>query len=204
MFDFKHPELLKMNEIGVDTAFIASNKYIVKETVEAGVGVIVSYEEEIERDEIERKINNTAYQVSDRYFEIHIPHKNYLLNIDKPIREQSEQVIKALQNIDLLNMLFYSDILEILKNNKSKDGYDASLQELFIQKREFIKGIGSGKDLIDFITEKTKNNDSEIASSFLSIFGIPGTIYSDDYGKRIIIYDAKNYINIAKEIYLNK
>ena len=52
--------------------------------------------------------------------------------------------------------------------------------------------------LIQFITERAKGNDMAITSSFLSMIGINGIIYSEENKERALIFDAKNKIIVKK------
>ena len=64
--------------------------------------------------------------------------------------------------------------------------------------REELKKLMSVYSLIQFITERAKGNDMAITSSFLSMVGINGIIYSEENKERALIFDAKNKIIVKK------
>ena len=68
------------------------------------------------------------------------------------------------------------------------------LKKFYDSKAYELKKLMSTYSLIQFITEKAKRNDMAITSSFLSMIGINGVIYSEDNNERALIFDAKNKI----------
>lgn len=196
-----------MNEnIKTSKAFIASNKYIVRENNSAGTGVIVSYDEDIEKKESQRV---AGIKSNNFWFDILIPSDEYLLDLYKPLEEQSTIIKTALHNSTNIQTLFYGEALamdsrlkEYLKTVPQNDQFVEYQKEMnyFVEKKyNCLKELKDGKDLIEFITSCTKTKDVLIAVSFLSNqCGIYGCKYKDEYGERIMIYDAQQNIQISE------
>lgn len=196
-----------IDNIKTDKAFIASNKYIVRETNFAGTGVIVSYDEEIEKKESMRP---SGIKSDNFWFDILIPSEDYLLDLSKPLEEQSNIVKAAFHNTTTnLQTLFYGEALAMDKRlesylksvpeNEQIDVYHKEMNYFYEKKYNFLKDLKDGKALIEFITSCTKTKDVLIAVSFLSNqCGIYGSKYKDNQGERVMIYDAQSNIAVSE------
>lgn len=192
--------------IKTEKAFIASNKYIVRETNNAGTGVIVSYDESIEKQESKRP---EGVQSNNFWFDILIPSDEYLIDLYKPIEEQSLIVRSAFQNNNNLQTLFYGEaramdkrLSDYLKDIPEEERYEVHQKEFsyfFEKKYNVLKDLKDGKALIEFITSCTKSKNVLIAVSYLSNqCGIYGCKYKDNLGERVMIYDAQSNIEVSE------
>lgn len=196
-----------IDNIKTDKAFIASNKYIVRETNSAGTGVIVSYDEDIEKKESARP---SGIKSDNFWFDILIPSEEYLLDLAKPLEEQSIIVRAAFHNTAAnLQTLFYGEALAMGKRLESYlntvpedekyEVYQKEMNYFYEKKYNFLKDLKDGKELIEFITSCTKTKDVLIAVSFLSNqCGIYGSKYKDNLGERVMIYDAQSNIAVSE------
>lgn len=188
-----------------DRAFIAANKYIVKEINREGAGVLVSYDEEIEKSETKRLASIFSKNI---WFDIEIPSREYLLNMELPLSEQSETVRSSLLSNEALSMLFYGEAQDMNRrtNLYCEDQpqeerlviYKREMEEFYRRKRQILLDADSGLSIISLITNRTCTKDIEIASAFLNKYGVLGSLYKDDKGERVIIYDPHSNIELDK------
>ena len=185
------------NSIVVDKAFIASNKYIKKEIIPEGAGVLVSYDEEIEKSETKK----TDKFASSIWFEINIPKKDYLLHMDLPMREQPDQILQTLLSNDALAFLFRGEGIDMDKKvkqyivdtsvpeDKKFDTYTREMKTWYDMKRNQIMVLDSGLQYMELVVSRTVKKDIEVASAYMDKFGAFGSLYKDKKGERVIIYD---------------
>lgn len=189
--------------IRMDKAYIAANKYIVKEICSEGAGVLVSYDEEIEKSETRRA---SSIYSKDIWFDILIPHKDYLLAMDKPLSEQSLVVRDSLLSNSALSFLFHSESQEMdintknyiaeIEPEKQLSVYNEEMKVFYDRKRSLLNDLDSGLSLMNLIVQQTVKNDIEVASAYLNMFGVLGSLYKDEKGERVIIYDPHKYLKL--------
>lgn len=193
---------MDMLNIQYDEAFIACRKYIKKDMSEFGAGVITSYDEQIE---ISEAIKDDTIKTNNSWLKVKIPARQYLLDMSKSVDEQSEDVKKKLFDTSALQILFHDDVSDftselnayIDNNNEIQDRfgfYQQEMKVLYDDRIEFLKNLPSGVDLVQFVTSQTRHGDIEIASSFLSQYGILGSLYNDSKGERIMIFNPQRDI----------
>lgn len=188
-------------------AFIAATNYIRKVKLPFGVGVITSFSEE---DAMNLTIRRRYLETRNEWFDIEIPDRKTFLNLDSLLEENPKECLDSLFSTKALSFLFYDegqkffkdmigliesktsiqDEKNILAQKELKNFYDSKIEEL--------RKLVSTYSLIQFITEKARGNDMAITSSFLSMVGINGIIYSEDNNERALIFDAKNKIMLKK------
>lgn len=95
-------------------AFIALEKYIVKEEKDFGVGVPVSFNEEIAKYESTRKKGVQSY---NNWMLIEIPCDSFFLDVQKPLNEQSDDVLNALMSRDAIMSIFIYEAKILYKKN---------------------------------------------------------------------------------------
>ena len=194
-----------MENLKMEKAFIAANKYIVKEISREGAGVLVSYDEEIEKSETKR-VNNLY--TKNVWFDIEIPERGYFLVMDKPLEMQSGIIRENLLSPNAISFLFYGESQEMnrrveeyisdLPQDKKLETYNTEMADFYERKRKILLDLDSGLSLMNLITEHTKAKDIELSSAFLNKFGILGSLYKDEKGERVIIFDAKKNITLEK------
>ncbi len=84
-------------------AFISLQNYIVKQEKDFGVGVPVTLDEEIAMYESTRKKNVASF---NNWMLINIPSKSFFLDVNKPVSEQSDDILNILMNKEFLMSLF--------------------------------------------------------------------------------------------------
>lgn len=192
-----------MQENLYDDAFIACNKFIKKSSYEFGTGIVSSYNEEIEKAEAGI---NSSLKSNEGWLKIQIPNKDFFLDIEKSVREQSKIFKQNLFTHEALKTLFIDDFTDFYENvekevktypqEKQLSHYTQRNDEFFEQKTETILSLKSVIDLVEFITNQTRNHDLDIASSFLAKFGASGVLFNDDFGKRILIFNPQRDVEV--------
>lgn len=179
-------------------AFIALEKYIVKEEKDFGVGVPVAFSEETARHESTRKKNVQSY---NNWMLIDIPEEKLFLDVQKPIREQSDDIVNILCGKDAVMSVFiheakilYDKMDLFVQGKDAKAESERLFKEFADEKRDFIMGLQSGLELFNFINSKCITHDKGKSSSLLYGFGIKGCRYSDETGERLFMYNAKKDI----------
>ena len=191
-------------------AFIPAENYINKIQLPFGTGVVACYSEE---DAMRLTGRRKNFLTKNEWYDIEIPPKNTFLNLDSPIMENSVRAISSLFSDKALAMLFYTEgqkffneeIPLYFKNRevpeqKKEEIVRKKLDCFYKSKIEEIKSLVTVSSLIQFITRRARNNDVAVTSSFLSMTGINGIIYSGNNEERILIFDAKRQIKLK---YLN-
>jgi len=192
--------------VDTEEAYIAANKYIKKSFSPFGAGVITSYDEDIEKTEAKK----CSYLKGNLlWFKINIPAKEYLLDVEKPVSEQSDSILNGLFADDALQTLFTTEASEMyekikkyneenkLEGDRALEFHLETMNQFYNEKKEMLLQLPDGISLVRFIQNQTVKNDIEIASSFLSHYGILGTSYKDSKGERVMIYDAQRDIQIT-------
>ena len=184
-------------------AYIATTNYIRKVKLPFGVGVITSFSEE---DAMNLTIRRRHLETRNEWFDIEIPDRKTFLNLDSLLEENPKECLDSLFSTKALSFLFYDEgqklfkqMPHILENKTSVEEEkntlaQEELKKFYNSKADELKKLMSTYSLIQFITEKAKRNDMAITSSFLSMIGINGVIYSEDNNERALIFDAKNKI----------
>lgn len=184
-------------------AFIATTNYIRKVKLPFGVGVITSFSEE---DAMSLTIRRRYLETRNEWFDIEIPNRSTFLNLDSLLEENPQECLDALFSTKALSFLFYDEVQKLFKQMPKLIESKTSVQEeknllaqkelknFYNSKADELKKLMSVYSLIQFITERAKKNDMAITSSFLSMIGINGIIYSEDNNERALIFDAKNKI----------
>ena len=184
-------------------AFIATTNYIRKVKLPFGVGVITSFSEE---DAMNLTIRRRHLETRNEWFDIEIPNRSTFLNLDSLLEENPQECLNALFSTKALSFLFYDEGQKLFKQMpqivESKTSVEEEkntlaqkeLKKFYDTKAEELKKLMSTYSLIQFITERARGNDMAITSSFLSMIGINGVIYSEDNNERALIFDAKNKI----------
>lgn len=188
-------------------AFIATTNYIRKVKLPFGVGVITSFSEE---DAMNLTIRRRHLETRNEWFDIEIPDRSTFLNLDSLLEENPKECLNSLFSTKALSFLFYDEGQKLFKHMSELIETKTSVQEerntlaqqelknFYDSKAEELKKLMSTYSLIQFITERTRENDMAITSSFLSMIGINGIIYSEDNNERALIFDAKNKILLKK------
>lgn len=185
-------------------AFIAANKYIFPVVSDAGRGVVVSYDESIEKKETKRRRCVDSKSV---WYGIDIPSPDELLFLEKPVDEQSDFVREHLLSENALQVLFKQAALAA-SNEANSFAEKAEQDERLIVWKELMAGfyetrrclvrdLDSGWSLIDFIKGRTKSRDIAVVSSFLWTCGIKGSRYTDERGERVLLFNAREDIRIC-------
>lgn len=184
-------------------AFIATTNYIRKVKLPFGVGVITSFSEE---DAMNLTIRRRHLETRNEWFDIEIPNRSTFLNLDNLLEENPQECLNSLFSTKALSFLFYDEGQKLFKQMpqilESKTSVEEEkntlaqeeLKRFYDSKADELKKLLSTYSLIQFITERAKKNDMAITSSFLSMIGINGVIYSEDNNERALIFDAKNKI----------
>lgn len=184
-------------------AFIATTNYIRKVKLPFGVGVITSFSEE---DAMNLTIRRRHLETRNEWFDIEIPNRSTFLNLDNLLVENPQECLNSLFSTKALSFLFYDEGQKLFKQMpqilESKTSVEEEkntlaqeeLKKFYDSKADELKKLLSTYSLIQFITERAKKNDMAITSSFLSMIGINGVIYSEDNNERALIFDAKNKI----------
>ena len=184
-------------------AYIATTNYIRKVKLPFGVGVITSFSEE---DAMNLTIRRRHLETRNEWFDIEIPDRKTFLNLDSLLEENPKECLDSLFSTKALSFLSYDEgqklfkqMPQILENKTSVEEEkntlaQEELKKFYNSKADELKKLMSTYSLIQFITEKAKRNDMAITSSFLSMIGINGVIYSEDNNERALIFDAKNKI----------
>lgn len=176
-------------------AFIAFDKYIVKEERSSGVGVLVAYDENTAKSESIRRRNVQSF---NKWMLIDIPSEDSFIDVERPILEQPSFVLDCLKKRDFLLTLFinesrklYSD-MDILvassedKKLKSEQIFNEFAEDKFLT----LSNFDSGQRLIDFVNKRCRTHDLSKTSALLYSSGIKGTLFKDTSGQRVLIYNA--------------
>ena len=131
-------------------AYIALEKYIVKEEMDFGVGVPVTLDETVAMHESRRKKEVMSY---NNWLFINIPGKEFFLDVEKSIKEQSDDVLNTLMNRDFICSLFVHEARILLKNLELNISGSSSFR------------TESASALSDFVREKY-----ELILNFRNIF----------------------------------
>lgn len=188
-------------------AYIATTNYIRKVKLPFGVGVITSFSEE---DAMNLTIRRKHLETRNEWFDIEIPDRKTFLNLDSLLEENPKECLDSLFSTKALSFLFYDEGQKLFKQMPQLVESKTSVQEernilaqkelknFYDSKTEELKKLMSVYSLIQFITERARGNDMAITSSFLSMVGINGIIYSEENKERALIFDAKNKIIVKK------
>lgn len=180
-------------------AFIALEKYIVKEEKDFGVGVPVSFNEEIAKYESTRKKGVQSY---NNWMLIEIPGSSFFLDVQKPLNEQSDDVLNALMSRDAIMSIFihearilYKKMDSLISGKNPKEESEHLFKEFVDEKYNFLLKFQSGFDFFNFINSKCISHDKSKSSALLYNIGIKGCHYNDDSGERLLMFNAKKDIN---------
>lgn len=181
-------------------AFIALEKYIVKEEKDFGIGVPVTLDEEIAKYESQRKKNVQSF---NNWLLINIPGTDFFLDASKPINEQSDDVLKVLMDKQFIFSLFIHEgkkLLDDMKNrlsgNDVKSEADKILDDFSKEKYELLFKFPSGLDLFKFVNSKCIDHDKGKSSALLYTYGIKGVSFNDETGERFLLFNAKKDIQV--------
>lgn len=179
-------------------AFIAMEKYIVKEEKLCGVGVPVSLDENVAMFESSRKKNVESY---NNWMLINVPGRDFFLDVEKPVAEQSDDILNVLMNKKFLMSLFvyearllFNSMEPKLAGKNVKEESERLFSEMAKEKYELLLKIPTGLDFFNFVNGKCITHDKAKSSSLLWSFGIKGCRYSDDSGERFLMFNAKRDI----------
>lgn len=179
-------------------AFIALEKYIVNEEKKCGIGVPITLDEQIAMYESTRRKNVQSF---NNWMLINVPGSQFFLDINKPIKEQSDEVLNCLMGRDFLMGLFihegkklYSQMDSLLEGKDSKVEHTRLFDEFTKEKYDLILKIPSGQELFDFINSKCVTHDKGKSSALLYDSGIKGCFYHDETGERFLMFNAKKDI----------
>jgi len=180
-------------------AYIALQKYIVKEEKDFGIGVPVTQREEIAQFESSRIKNVQSY---NNWMMINVPDSSFFLDTARPVREQSDDVLNVLMDKDFIMSLFihearmlFDDLDSLLVNSSdTKSDTDKIFQDFAHKKYDMILSISSGQELFNFINSKCITHDKGKSSSLLYKHGIKGCKYFDDTGERFLLFNARKDI----------
>ena len=188
-------------------AYIATTNYIRKVKLPFGVGVITSFTEE---DAMNLTIRRRHLETRNEWFDIEIPNRKTFLNLDSLLEENPKECLDSLFSTKALSFLFYDEGQTLFKQMPELVESKTSVQEernilaqkelkrFYDSKAAELKSLMSVYSLIQFITDRARGNDMAITSSFLSMIGINGIIYSEDNNERALIFDAKRKIFLKK------
>lgn len=180
-------------------AFIAMQKYIVKEEKNFGVGVPVTQIEEIAQYESSRIKNVQSY---NNWMLINIPDSAFFLDVAKPIKEQSNEVLSKLNDKEFIMSLFIHEARQLYYKLDSlladsidkKADSDKYFNDFLAEKYDTLIKIPSGQEFFNFINSKCITHDKGKSSSLLYSHGIKGCKYKDDTGERFLLFNAKKDI----------
>ncbi len=189
-------------------AFIAMENYIKKESKVFGVGVPITLDEDVAKYESTRRKNVQTY---NQWLSINVPAGNFFIDVEKPVNEQSSDVLCSIMKREFLTTLFVTEtkklaremdslVKDVISNEeklaKSNEIFTSFLQE----KYERLLKLQSGQELFNYINEKCRTHNGAISSSLLYDSGIKGCIYHDETGERFLLYNAKNDIKLNESL----
>lgn len=172
-------------------AFISLENYIVKQELSGGVGVPVTLEEEVAKYDSTRKKGVASY---NNWLLINIPGESFFLDISKSVKEQSDDILSTLMRKDFLMSLFVYEARKIYESSNDRDEYNKIMENFTKEKYDLLLNIKSGLDLFNFVNSKCISHDKAKSSSLLYDYGIKGSLFNDETGKRFLIYNAKSDI----------
>ena len=179
-------------------AFVSLENYIVKQELNAGVGVSVTLDEAVAKYESTRRKGVLSY---NNWLLVNIPGENFFIDMTKPIKEQSNDVLASLMKNDFIMSLFIYEARKIFESmntlpdeQNNKEEYNKRMENFSKKKYEFLLSFKSGLDLFNFINSKCITHDRAKSSSLLYDFGIKGALYDDETGKRFLLFNAKKDI----------
>lgn len=183
-------------------AFIALEKYIVKEEKDFGVGVPVTCNEDIAKYESTRKRNVQSY---NNWLLISIPGNSFYIDALRPVKEQSDDVLSVFMDKEFLMSLFIHEAKKVLndmepqlagKNVREESNriFDNFVKEQY----EKLLKFNSGLELFNFINSKCIEHDKGKSSALLYNHGVKGMKYTDDTGERFLLFNAKKDIQILE------
>ncbi|CAM4304506.1 hypothetical protein [Treponema peruense] len=179
-------------------AFVSLENYIVKQELNAGVGVSVTLDEAVAKYESTRRKGVLSY---NNWLLVNIPGENFFIDMTKPIKEQSDDVLASLMKNDFIMSLFIYEARKIFESmntlpdeQNNKEEYNKRMENFSKKKYEFLLSFKSGLDLFNFINSKCITHDRAKSSSLLYDFGIKGALYDDETGKRFLLFNAKKDI----------
>lgn len=180
-------------------AFIALEKYIVKEEKDFGVGVPVALNEDTAKYESQRKKNVQSY---NNWLLVNIPEASSFLDAARPVNEQNENILNVLMDRKFILSLFVhegrillGDMGNRLAGVNVKEETDRIFDEFSKEKYEILSKFGSGLDLFKFVNSKCIGHDKGKSSALLYSHGIKGVAYHDENGERFFLFNAKKDIS---------
>lgn len=180
-------------------AFIALEKYIVKEEKDFGVGVPVALNEDTAKYESQRKKNVQSY---NNWLLVNIPEASSFLDAARPVNEQNENILNVLMDRKFILSLFVhegrillGDMGNRLAGVNVKEETDRIFDEFSKEKYEILSKFGSGLDLFKFVNSKCIDHDKGKSSALLYSHGIKGVAYHDENGERFFLFNAKKDIS---------
>jgi hypothetical protein len=167
-------------------------------------GVTVSPDEEIAKSDICVYRNG----MFGDWFSILIPLNDVIYDISRPPAGQNKAVQAGILDKEALQALYLDEIHEV---QKRIDEYVMTLPEhdrlgaasyeissFFEEKRKAILNIPTGRAFINLLNDKGRTHDSNMTAAYLyHCCGIKGISYKDIKGERILLFDAKNDIEIT-------
>ena len=94
-------------------AFVSLENYIVKQELNAGVGVSVTLDEAVAKYESTRRKGVLSY---NNWLLVNIPGENFFIDMTKPIKEQSDDVLASLMKNDFIMSLFIYEARKIFES----------------------------------------------------------------------------------------
>lgn len=180
-------------------AFISLENYIVKKELDFGVGVPITFDENVAKYESTRKKNVQSY---NNWLFIQVPEKSLFLDIEKPLVKQSDNILQILTGKDAIMSIFiyeakklYSNMDELVKGKNAYQESERLFQEFIKEKTSVLYNFNTCKDIFNFINSKCISHDKSKSSALLYNLGIKGCRYNDDTGERLLMFNAKKDIN---------
>ncbi len=186
-------------------AFIATENYIKNVSLPFGVGVVTSFDEE---DAMRCTTRRKNLATQNEWLDIKIPARSSFLRLDVPLYEHGKETLAQFFSPKSLSLLFYAegqkyftkttDVISGLVDfpEEKKEAPHEEVGRFYAEKRNELERLPSVHALVQFITEKTRNRDLAVTSSFLQMVGINGIIFSEDETERALIFDARNQIEV--------
>lgn len=187
--------------------FIALEKFMQKDILPFGAGVSVSQDEDIARFESSRLQFVKSF---NNWFFVNFPDRSFYLDIEKPVDQQSPEVISYLSDRDFIMKAFIYEARnlfdtldektqETLEEGNRVETVHNIFDDFVKEKTELLMGFNTGEALFRFINSKCRGRNTAKSSSLLCDAGIKGCIYHDDTGERFLVFDARNDLTVLEQ-----
>lgn len=176
-----------------------------KETKITGLtGVEVSFSEDVVKNDCIKRNKDSCIS----WLKIKIPESEFLMFLDRPLSDQPQAVQLGLFEQKNLGFVFITEAQETMKeiyasvenldeSENKKAVINNEIHGFYENKRKYLLNFKTATEFVNFLNKSSVDEDSDKTTSFLYECGIKGVVYSDNDDEKILLFNAKDDIEVT-------